>query len=174
MHVVITALLLVFVALAALDGIYLHVWKLRLHARPASWREHVWHTGTAVLFAPVLATIFLAPTGGVVLWSGIALLVATHAVEVLDVRAETASRADLGGVSRGELTAHVVLFVARSAAIVLSLAARPAAAWALDAPASLGACSPVVAMLIPGAIAVAGLHVWLAWRHRPCCTAVAA
>jgi hypothetical protein len=174
MHTVTLALLLVFVVLAAVDGLYLHLWKLRLHARLQSWREHLWHTGTALLFAPVLATIFLAPTGGWVLWTGIGFLVLTHAVEVLDVRAEQASRADLGGVSRGELATHVVLFVARSAAIALSLAARPAEAWALDAPANLHAISPPVALLIPGALAVGALHAWLAWRHRPCCTSVPA
>lgn len=174
MHTVTLALLLLFVVLAAVDGLYLHLWKLRLHARPRSWAEHLWHTGTALLFAPLLATIFLAPTGGVVLWAGIGLLVLTHAIEVLDVRAERASRADLGGVPRGELAIHVVLLAARSAAIVLSLAARPADAWALDAPANLGTPSPLVAVLIFGALAVGGLHAWLAWRHRPCCSSVPA
>src|SRR5688500_16054800 len=100
MHLLATALLVLFVVLAAVDGIWVHLWKLRLHARPQSWLEHVWHTGGALLFVPTVALIFLAPTAGLALWAGIALLVVTHLVEAFDVRAEAASRADLGGMSR--------------------------------------------------------------------------
>ena len=36
-------LLAVFAALAAVDGLYIHLWRLRLHARPETRREHWLH-----------------------------------------------------------------------------------------------------------------------------------
>jgi hypothetical protein len=175
MHLAATLLLVVFVTLAAVDGIYVHLLRLRLHARPQSWLEHLWHTASAVLFLPAVAAIFLAPTGGALLFAGIGSFAAIHAVEVLDVKVERSSRADIGGLSRAELSVHVALVVVRTLAIALSLAARPVAAWSLDAPWIVGSHTMVVtalvAALIPGAIAAAAVHVWLAWRHRPevCC-----
>jgi hypothetical protein len=165
------ALLLLYVTLSAVDGFYIHLWKLRLHARPQSWREHLWHTGRALLFAPLVAIVFLAPTAGALLWTGVALVALDTLLEVLDVRDERASRAELGGVGRGELAVHVVLVAARAVAIALAFAARPAEAWALDAPATIGAhpgwITTVVSNLIPGAILGALLHVGLAWAGRP-------
>lgn len=175
MHSMITAatfLLLGFAVLAAVDGIYLHLWKLRLHTRPASWLEHLLHTASAVVFVPILLTLFLAPTAGPVLWSALALLVLLHAIEVLDVRVERASRAELGGLSRGELALHVVLVGTRSLAVLLTLASRPLAAWSPFAPPTLGEhpawVGAVVGVgLVPGAVAVAAIHLVTAWRHRP-------
>jgi hypothetical protein len=163
--------LLVFAALSAVDGLYIHLWRLRLHARPASWAEHGWHTARAVLFVPIVATIFVAPTAGAVLWGGVILVVADQLIEILDVRAERASRADLGGVGGAELATHVALVIARTAAVALALAARPVDAWAVDAAPVIGAYPAHLrgwtAMLIPGGVAVAIVHVVLAWRHRP-------
>jgi hypothetical protein len=165
------AVLLLYVVLSAVDGFYIHLWRLRLHARPQSWREHLWHTGRALLFAPLVATVFLAPTAGALLWTGVGLVVVDTLLELLDVRDERASRADLGGVGRGELALHVVLVVARVVAVALAFAARPSEAWALDAPATIGAhpawVATVVSNLIPGAIVGALLHVGLAWVGRP-------
>ncbi len=174
-----TALLVVFAVLAAIDGVYIHLVQLRLPSRPQSWMEHVWHSLSAVLFVPILLTIYLAPTSGLVLWLGIALLVLLHWGEVRDVQAERASRADLGGLARSELALHVVLVVTRTLSVVLALASRPAAAWSPFAEASLGAhpawITSTVGMLVPGAAAVALVHVYLAWKHRPvgCCAALA-
>src|SRR5262245_2286431 len=83
-----TAFLLLFAGVAAIDGLYIHLWKLRLHTRPASHAEHLWHTASAVLFVPMAATLFVADPRGGVLWIGLAALMATHVVEVFDVRAE--------------------------------------------------------------------------------------
>ena len=166
-----TVLLVLFSLVAAVDGVLVHLVWLRLHARPGSWVEHVLHTASAVLFPPILVTVFLAPTAGVTLWVGVALLVLLVAVEVLDVGSERASRSDLGGVGRGELALHVVSVVTRTAATALALASRPAEAWRLDAPPVLGShpawVATVVGALVPGAIAIAVVHLALAWRHRP-------
>jgi hypothetical protein len=172
-----TILLVVFVLLSLVDGLYIHLWRLRLFARPESYREHLWHTARAILFAPAVLLLFAAPTAGLALWAGIALFALDEVVEMLDVLAERASRASLGGLSSAEYAVHVVLVTLRAAAVALALASRPAAAWSLDAAYVIGAHPQLIAtlvhQLVPGAITAAGLHVWLAWRHRPATRAVA-
>ncbi len=166
-----TVLLLLFAGLSLVDGLYIHLWRLRLHARPDSYREHLWHTARAVLFAPGVLLVFAAPTAGAALWFGVLLFAVDEVVEMLDVLAERASRASLGGLSSAEYAVHVVLITLRAAAVALALASRPAAAWSLDAPHVLGSHPETIAFLVnqlvPGAVVAAALHVWLAWRHRP-------
>jgi hypothetical protein len=166
-----TLLLAVFSILAAIDGVLVHLVWLRLHTRQRSWMEHVWHTFSSVLFVPIVVTVFLLPTGGPMLWVGVALLALLYVVEVLDVQSERGSRGDLGGVSRGELALHVGSMATRTLATVMALASRPLEAWSLSSPPVLGAypvwVGSVVGAMVPGAILVAGVHVWLAWRHRP-------
>ena len=166
-----TILLLLFAGLSLVDGIYIHLWRLRLHARPESYREHLWHTARAILFAPTVLLLFAAPTAGVALWIGIALFVVDEVVEILDVVEERPSRASIGGLSSMEYAVHVMLVTLRVAAVTLVLASRPADAWSLDAPTAVGAHPETIAVLVkqlvPGAVLVACVHVWLAWRHRP-------
>lgn len=168
-----SALLLAFAALSALDGICIHLVRLRLHAHPSSWTEHVWHTGRALLFAPILLTLFTVVSGGARLWAGLVLVVVDQALELLDTTSERDSRAPLGGLGTFEYVVHITLTSLRTAAIALALAARPASAYALDAPnlvAELpGVWELVVAQLVPGAVLVAALHVALAVRHRRLC-----
>ena len=157
-----------FTPLAAIDGLYIHLWKLRLHQRPEARREHALHTARAVLFAPLALLLFAIPSAGPLLWAGVAVAVADTAVELWDVFVESDSRRALGGLSRGEYVLHVVLTILRSSAIVLSLAARPAEAWAWDAPAVLAGTSELASAigtnLVPGAVILAALHVWLGVR----------
>lgn len=166
-----TVLLALFSLIAAVDGVLVHLVWLRLHTRERSWLEHVWHTFSAVLFVPIVVTVFLLPTGGAMLWVGASLLVLLYAVEVLDVVSERTSRADLGGLSRGELALHVAAMASRTVATVLALASRPLEAWSLSSPPVLGAypvwVGSIVGSMVPGAILVAGIHVYLAWRYRP-------
>jgi hypothetical protein len=166
-----TILLAGFVVLSMVDGLYIHLWRLRLHARPGSYREHLWHTARAILFAPAVMLVFAAPTAGLALWIGVALLAVDQIVEMLDVLAERASRASLGGLASAEYAVHVALVTLRAAAVALALASRPAGAWSLDAAPAIAAypdwITTLVHQLVPGAVAAAGLHVWLAWRHRP-------
>jgi hypothetical protein len=168
-----TAFLLLFAGVAALDGVYLHLWRFRLHARAESYAEHLWHTASAVLFVPLVAALFVADARGEVLWLGLAMLVATHAVEVFDVRAERSSRRGLGGLSRAELAVHIAAVVTRTTAIGLLLASRPAEAWSLDAGPAIGLPSEALALasaaVFWGAVVVALLHVGLAVLHCPSC-----
>lgn len=157
-----------FTALAAIDGIYLHLVRYRLHARPETRREHALHTARAMLFGPIALVLFALPSAGALLWLGVGLAAADTVVELWDVFVEPDSRRELGGLSRGEYVLHVALTILRTAAIALALAARPAEAWAWDAPSMLTGLSSlgatIAANLVPGALVMAAVHVWLAVR----------
>lgn len=159
------AALMVFLALAAVDGIYLHLWRYRLHTREASRSEHRLHTLSAGLFAATLPALFLWETAGCLLWTGLALVVADLVVSLFDIFAERDSRADLGGLSSAEYALHMVIMSARGAAVALALAGRPATAWAPDAPLVIGSLPGFAATVgwqaLPGAVLMTALHVWL-------------
>ncbi len=167
-------LLLVFAVLAAYDGVYVHLVALRLPARPASYVEHLWHTASAILFVPVAALLFVEPPHGAALWIGVTAAVAMYVVEIFDVRAEKASRADLGGLSRAELAVHVGAFVTRTLALILVVGARPLAAWGLGSAPSVAtsAFAQTVGLgALVGATILAAVHVALAVVHCPACGA---
>ena len=69
-----TVALAVFLLLGTVDGLFLHLWRYRLYARPASRREHLYHTIAAVTFAATLPAVFLWETGGLLLWAGVLLI----------------------------------------------------------------------------------------------------
>jgi hypothetical protein len=171
MQIVLSLLLAVFALLSLIDGVYLHLVKYRLHSRPESWREHVFHTIRAILFLPIVLALMAVPSAGLLLWTGVLFVLVDQAVELLDMMSEKDSRAGIGGLSSFEYVLHVVLTTVRASAIVLSLAMRPAEAWLLDAPNVMGAhgawLTLLVRQLVPGAVVVALVHLWLAVRYRP-------
>lgn len=166
-----TVLLLIFATLAPIDGVYIHLVRLKLHTRPESWYEHVWHTLRAVLFVPATYALFGVVSGGALLWTGIALAVIDQAVEIVDMASEKESRASVGGLNSFEYILHGILTLLRSAAIALSLAARPASAFSLSAPNVVAQLDEpygwLVRQLYPGAMLLAIVHLWLAYRYRP-------
>lgn len=128
-------LLVVFTLMATADGLYLHLYRLRLHRRARSIYEHRLHTINALLFPPLGFLLFCLQPAGLWLWAGAALLVATLAVEIVDVRCEYASRADIGGLSRNEYLLHFLMSALRSAAVVPLLVSAPQEAWSPGATA---------------------------------------
>ncbi len=165
----------VFATLSIVDGLYIHLWKLRLHQRPASYGEHLWHTARAVLFAPVALILFATASAGPLLWLGVGLALVDQVAGVVDALSERDSRAALGGLGRGEYALHVALASLHAAALALALAARPLAAWSWSAPSTMAGAPASLTMLtvgpIVGGLAVAALHVALAWVHRPTASA---
>lgn len=163
-----TLVLAAFTALAGLDGIYIHLVRLRLHTHAETRREHLLHTARAVLFPALALLLFAWPSGGPLLWAGVAVAAADTVAELWDVFVEPDSRKTLGGLSRGEYLLHVVLTILRSSALVLTLTARPAEAWSLDAPSFLSGlpsfASTLAANLVPGGVLGAVVHLWLAAR----------
>lgn len=160
-----TIFLMIFGAVAAVDGLYLHLWKYRLYARPESLREHKLHTAQGALFAPVVFLLFYGDFGGPALWTAVLFLAFEQIVEILDVLDERDSRASLGGLSSTEYALHAVAITARTAAVALALAAKPMAAWSFDAPLVSGPghawASSVGLQMVIGNILVVGLHLWL-------------
>lgn len=159
--------------LAAIDGLYIHLWRLRLHERPECRREHLLHTLRALLFPVGLVLVYGYETAGGWLLLGVGVVVADTALEAWDSFEEPASRRALGGLSSAEALLHVVLVTLRAASLALALVAKPAAAWSLDAPVWLADASPghafvVHQLLLPGALLVAALHVGLAFGVRCC------
>jgi hypothetical protein len=171
-HGVGVALLAVFSLLATIDGVWLHLWKLRLHSRPESWWEHVWHTARSVLAVPIVFALFATVSGGALLWAGVAAVAVDQLFESLDVASERDARRGLGGLSRFEYGLHLVLTTLRAAGVTAVLLSRPPEAWALDAPLVVSSLPEAWWAFIPfqvgvGAALVAGLHVVLATRHCP-------
>ncbi|MBX7221070.1 MAG: hypothetical protein K1Y36_14070 [Blastocatellia bacterium] len=160
-----TVFLMLFGVVAAFDGLYLHLWKYRLHTRAESLVEHRWHTLRVFLFLPVVYGLFYRNSGGWALWLTVILVGIDFGVALLDVLEENQSRASLGGLSSTEYAIHVVTMTLHTVAISLALAARPLAAWSLTAPLEIGpqvSFSTWVALqMLPGNLLIGILHVWL-------------
>jgi hypothetical protein len=159
-------LLLAFAALAPIDGLYLHLWRYRLHSRAESRREHGLHTARAVLFPTILVLLYAGSSSGWPLLLGTALALIDVAVQAADMWMEPGSRARLGGLSPFESMLHGVLTTLASASLALMLGSKPKGAFSLEAPATLGAshgpfADQVVELLLPGAALIAGLHLYL-------------
>lgn len=154
-----------FALLAAIDGLYLHLWRYRLHAVPVAREEHVLHTVHGLLFVPMLLLVFSGQSSGLELWLGAAVALAGLAVVVWDSVHELTSRRFQGGLPAGEATLHALLHTLQISAVALSLASRPASAWSLDAVAvpltANGPAAWVAIQVLPGAIVVALVHVIL-------------
>jgi hypothetical protein len=162
-------LLVAYLVLASVDGLYLHLWRFQLHLRPETQLEHLTHTARAVLFVPALVLVLAGDTSGPLLWAGVAVVLLDFLVGVADMLEEGVSRTFQGGLPRYELALHVVLSVLHYGAVAASLVARPAAAWTGTIPVDASAAwlSHVVWMgLLPGAVFAAGLHLWLAVAPR--------
>jgi hypothetical protein len=162
-------LLAAYAVLAAVDGLYIHLWRLRLHQRAETRREHWLHTLRALLFPAFVGGLFAAPTAGTLLWAAVGVAVLDLVIGLWDVAIERDSRATLGGLGTAEYTVHVTLTMLHAASLALILAARPASAWTLDGPTVLhtpmpGFSAALAINLVPGAIVLGLLHVYLGLR----------
>ncbi|MGE9746706.1 hypothetical protein [Bdellovibrio bacteriovorus] len=156
-------ILLLFLGLSIFDGLYYHLWKFRLQERNDSKFEHITHTLRAILFIPTVILIYWTGVSGMALWSAIVVLAFDLITEVVDVLEERASRATLGGLPSGEYLVHIMLTTLRVSALALAFAALPSEAWLLNsADVVVPSFSKFVALqTLPGAILVAGLHIYL-------------
>ena len=166
-HLIIAAVafLGLFTMIASIDGLYFHLWKYRLHTRPQTLYEHKLHTVRAFLFIPTVFFLFLKNFAGTVLWLGMLVVLFDLGIEMMDVLCERDSRASIGGLSSAEYAVHVLATTVRIAAIALILAAKPAQAWRLSAPTTMGDYPALVTYAALNIIAVSavvgGLHIWL-------------
>lgn len=152
--------------MAIIDGLYLHLWKYRLHTRKDSLYEHKLHTLRAILFPIVLYLLFAKNFGGIFLWIGILFGVTDLIIGAKDVFAEKDSRKELGGLSSFEYFLHVCANSIHVTFLTLLVIAKPLHAWSLSSPTILPAPYPSMMwsaflILLPGAVLGVLLHVWL-------------
>ena len=156
-------------AVGAADGFYFHLWKYRLYSLPRSRKEHIAHTGRAVLLPPTLWLAF-GDIPGQGLRSRIYMLGSLVMLDALigigDALIEHGSRRDLGGLPRYEYLIHVVATGLHSGAEALAIVAWLAIdlRWAGDRVTPVG-LSPVFhsisSFLLVVAAVVASAHVAL-------------
>ena len=162
-------LMVIYVTIALLDGLYLHFWKYKLYSRLESIYEHKLHTLRSVFFPFILYLLFAKNFGGVLLWIGISLSSIDLIVGALDIFAEKDSRRSLGGLSTFEYFLHVMAESVHFTYLALILVAKPADAWGFSASVVLDSPYPQFMSLVfwgilPGAVGAAVLHVWLLQR----------
>ena len=165
-----TLSLSLYLVIAALDGIWLHLVRLRLHTHQETYEEHILHTIRAVLMIPVMALLFVWETSGWMLWVGAGLAVVDFAVGFWDTWLEKDARATLGGMTRGESMAHIAASAIHGVSIALILVARPVEMWGLGGHGVgyLPWGEFVAQWLFPGTVLGALLHVVLChprWRR---------
>ena len=127
-----------FMVLGAVDLFYYHLWKYKLHTRPESRYEHKLHMIFSFLMVPIAVLLYYQNLGGVGLWAAVILVGAALGTELDDVLSENDSRASLGGLSSGEYALHVLLTILKVASFAFMFASKPASAWSLDSPVTLG------------------------------------
>ena len=154
-----------FMVLGAVDLFFFHIWKYRLHTRPESRYEHELHMAFAFLMVPVALLLYYQDLGGIGLWAAVFFVVAALSTELLDVVSENDSRASLGGLSTGEYALHVVLTILKVASFAFMFASKPAAAWELSSPITLGSygwMGEMIALKVAiGSFVVGLLHIAL-------------
>ncbi len=159
--------MVIFTTIAATDGLYYHLYKYRLHERPASRLEHQLHTANVVLFMPQVFLLFWMQPRGLWLWLALAAFIASLVVEFFDVLCEPESRRDLGGLTGLEYLLHFMMAGLRFGALVPLFVSTPNADWLLSAT---GVGPRPLWFLLVGAyigvpsIGIAALHVALLTR----------
>lgn len=104
-----TILLIAYVSLALYDGVYLHLYKFRLHDREESRFEHIVHTIRAFLFIGILATAFVNIENDYLFLTGVVLVVLDIVTLLVDAYIEKDSRTFMGGLPRWEYIIHLVV-----------------------------------------------------------------
>jgi hypothetical protein len=137
-------LLLLFLAVGAIDGIYFHLKKYQLFAHKESRTEHLLHSIRALLLVPTILFLYVVASQGWQLYLALGLVIIDLVVMVADVLIEYKSRASLGGLTSAEYTVHMVANSLHMMAITLAFASRPLEYWQLNYNAALGFSIPEI------------------------------
>lgn len=135
-------LLLLFLAVGAIDGIYFHLKKYQLFAHQESRTEHLLHSIRALLLIPTILLLYVLPCQGWQLYLALGLVIADLVAMVADVLIEYRSRASLGGLTNAEYTVHMVANSLHMMAITLAFASRPLEYWQLNHNSTLSFSPP--------------------------------
>lgn len=121
--------LLAFGVLGSFDGVYFHLMKFRLHEHREALVEHLLHALRGVFFTPIAYLFYVVPSGGRLLWLGLAIVAGDLCVEICDILVEKKSRENLGGISPAESVVHVLATASRMASLAFMLATKPVSAF---------------------------------------------
>lgn len=148
-----------------IDGVYIHLYKYRLHENKNSKREHFLHTIRAVFFFLILLFIYYYEASGFWLYLGCGIVIIDYGVESIDMFEEKTSRNSLGGLSSFEYWLHGTLVMLRSLSLGLWFSTFTYARFFLN-EASLSVTHNVyylfvIKQLMISTFLVAGLHILL-------------
>ena len=108
-------LLLGWGGIGAIDFVYNHIYRYRLHAHVSSFREHCIHTLLALVLSVTIMMLVFVEMGTL----GFAIFLCVQALAVIftlwDVSLEPASRAPLGGFPPHEYLLHTTIFLVHGA-----------------------------------------------------------
>lgn len=180
--IIMVILLCSFAVLGVYDGFYLHIYKYRLYEHKESKGEHLTHTVRGILFPLILYCCYLTSSPA---WffAGLGILALDVIVTIVDAYIEKDSRAFMGGLPRWEYVIHLLVngFHFASIAVFLVIKIRMTATGItlvnqFDHTRAYTVFIELVKYLIPGAIAIALLHIavsipftayyWNAFRAR--------
>lgn len=161
-HVVTAILALAYATLAAIDGLWLHLWRYRLHHRAPA--EHALHTARAVLFSAVVALLLMGWTHGLLLWCGLLIALADLGLVAWDAAMETRTRAFQRGLPPGEAALHTLLQALHAGLLVWAVTIRP---WPVWSGVRMNEATPgpmaqlLLLVVLGGCVVVALIHVAL-------------
>ena len=104
-----TILLVLYSALALFDGVFLHLYKYRLHEQKESKFEHLTHTIRALLFSGILYTLFIGIENNKLFFIVIVLVFLDIITLIIDAYTEKDSREFMGGLPRWEYILHLLI-----------------------------------------------------------------
>ncbi|HEX3133585.1 MAG TPA: hypothetical protein VHX44_08370 [Planctomycetota bacterium] len=164
-HLITALLTLLYALVAAVDGLWLHLWRYRLHVRAPT--EHAVHTLRAVLFPIVVATLLMGWATGVVLWLGALITALDLLLVARNAAMETHTRDFQHGLPAGEAALHTLLQALHATVLSCAIAVRPWSAWTTASPTEVapGALAHwIFVVVLVGSSAVAVIHVVLSAR----------
>lgn len=176
-HLLTACFALVYALCAGIDGVWLHLWRYRLHVHAR--REHGVHTLRAILFPGVVALLFMGWTTGFLLWCGTTLAVVDLVVVAFDAAMETHTRTFQHGLPPGEAALHTVLQALHAVVLTCAIAVRPWSAWTIhptfeSGPGTLA--TMIFLGILFGSVIIAVVHVYLYAKapspERQCVTGI--
>ena len=161
-----SALLIVFSALALIDGIYLHLIRFKLYRVPEAKFEHVTHTLRAILFPAILYFLMIQQQHPLYFYFGCAAVVLDVLVLGVDAYVEKDSRQGMGGLPRWEYILHLFVngfhFAALAVFFVLKINYSADLGFQvkdLRSYRDFAGFSSLLILLLPGAIVIALAHI---------------
>lgn len=163
-----TVLIILFSILAVYDGLYLHIFKYRLHNHTESRTEHFTHTLRAIFFPAILYFLFLQQDCQISFIIGIVAVILDLLVLGIDAYIEKDSRKFMGGLPRWEYILHLFVngFHFASIAVFLSLKLKYGNDGIIIIPSiaeyqNSKLFHTVIGNLLPGATIIAIVHIFL-------------